>query len=135
MGGFDELITKLDEIGGDVKGVLTEVLENAGEDVGVRTKEAMKKEYLPAKGEYSQDETIKTVVQNPKCQWSGSIAEIGLGFDKVKNGVGSLLITGTPRMRPNYELEKIFVNKKYAKEIIGQIQDDLQEFIKEKMEG
>lgn len=129
LGGFDELITKLDEMGANVEDVVTEALESAGEDVGVRTKEAMANEYLPAHGEYSKEETIESVVVNPKCEWHGLIVEIGLGFDKVKNGVGSLLITGTPRMEPDRELEKIFVRKSYAKEINGQIQDDLNSYI------
>jgi len=135
IGGFDDLITKLDELQADVKPILTEVLEDAGEDIGVRTYEAMAKSNLPAKGKYSQDETIKTVIRNPKAEWSGSIAEIGVGFDRLKNGVGTLLITGTPRMAPNRELEKIFVNKKYMKELNQQISDALSETIVEKMEG
>lgn len=135
IGGFEELIEKLDELQVEIKPILTEVLDDAGEDVGVRTYEAMAKSNLPAKGKYSRDETIKTVVRNPKTVWSGSIAEVGLGFDKSKNGVGTLLITGTPRMRPNYALEKIFVNKSYMKELNGQISDTLSEIIAEKMEG
>ena len=133
--GLDEMVEKLEELGADVKSVITEVLDNAGEDVGVRTKEAMKKANLPAGGKYSREETIKTVVLNPKTEWSGPIAEIGVGFDKTKNGVGSLLITGTPRMRPDYALEKIFVNKKYMKQLNTQMSNDVAEFIIEKMEG
>lgn len=135
IGGFDALIEKLDELQVEIKPILTEVLDDAGEDVGVRTYEAMAKSNLPAKGKYSQDETIKTVVRNPKTVWSGSVAEVGLGFDQLKKGSGSRLITGTPRMRPNYALEKIFVNKKYMKELNGQISDTLSEIIVEKMEG
>lgn len=135
IGGFEELITKLDELQADVKPILTEALEDAGEDVGVRTYEAMDKSNLPAKGKYSRDNTIKTVIRNPKVTWNGSVAEMGVGFDRLKNGVGTLLITGTPRMRPNYALEKIFVTKKYMKELNSQISDTLTEAIVEKMEG
>lgn len=133
--GFDDLIKKLDEADADVKGVVTEVLENAGEDVGVRTKEAMAKEYLPARGKYSTGETIKAVVEKPKCEWNGSIVEIGLGFDKIKSEVGDLLITGTPRMEPDRELEKIFVDKVYKKDLNRQIRNDVRSFINEKMNG
>jgi uncharacterized protein (UPF0335 family) len=135
ISGFDRLIEELDELQSDVKTVLTEALEGAGEDVGVRTYEAMEKSNLPAKGKYSHGDTIKTVVMEPEVEWYGSIAEIGVGFDKVKNGVGNLLITGTPRMKPNHELEKIFVTKKYMKELNSQISGALTEAIKEKMEG
>lgn len=134
ISGLDEFVEKLEEVEADVKSVLSEALDDAGEDVGVRTKEAMEKQHLPAKGKYSNDETIDTVILNPKTEWHGSIAEIGVGFDKTKNGVGSLLITGTPRMNPNYELEKIYVNKKYMNQLNKQIGDDITEAIIEKLE-
>lgn len=135
ISSFANLIEQLEEAQADVKEVLTEAFESAGEDIGVRTKEAMADKFLPAKGEYSQGDTEKTVILNPKAKWHGSAIEIGVGFDKTKNGVGSLLITGTPRMRPDYELEKIFVNKKYMKQLTKQIGDDLTEVISENMGG
>lgn len=135
IGGFDDLITKLDELQADIKPVLTNALEQAGETVGEDTVDAMASQYLPAKGKYSQEDTVKTVVKNPKVQWSGSIAEIGIGFDRLKNGVGTLLITGTPRMEPDRELEKIFVNKKYMNELNSGISDVLSDAIVKKMEG
>lgn len=135
LGGWDALIEDLDEIGGDVKEVLTDALSAVGEDIGVETAEAMDKINLPAYGAYSSGETLASVVKNPKVEWHGSIAEIGVGFDKVKNGVGSLLITGTPRMRPNYELEKIFVNKTYARNATKDIMETISDAIAEKLEG
>lgn len=132
---FSELIETLEEVGGDVKEVIKTALDDAGEDIGVRTKEAMDKANLPAGGKYSNEQTVKTVIINPETEWvSASMAEIGVGFDKLKPGVGSLLITGTPRMKPNYALEKIYVNKKYQKELMTQIGDTITEAIKEKME-
>lgn len=133
--GFDELVTMLDELHGDIKEVLTTAFEDAGEDIGVRTKEAMDDADLPAGGKYSSGETKKSVIINPKATWNGSTVEIGVGFDKLKNGVGSLLITGTPRMRPNYALEKIFVGKRYMKELNEQIAETITDAIVEKMEG
>lgn len=136
LGGFDALYEKLDELGADLKEITTEILEDAGEDVGVRTYEAMAPRYLPAKGKYSSEpHTIDSVVKHPKAEWSGTIAEIGVGFDKLKPGVGSLLITGTPRMQPDRELEKIFVGRKYMKELNAMMNNALSDFIIEKMEG
>lgn len=134
ISGLDELVEKMEEVGLNVEKVISEVMENAGEDVAVRTKEAMDKSDLPAGGKYSRPETINTIVMNPKTQWHGSIAEIGVGFDKTKNGVGSLLITGTPRMRPDYALEKIYVNKKHMNQLSKQMGNDITDFIIEKME-
>lgn len=134
IGGFENLLTEFDRLGGDVKEILTTVLEDAGEDVGVRTKEAMATSNLPAGGKYSKDVTVKSVLINPQATWNGSTVEIGLGFDKLKDGVGTFLITGTPRMRPNYALEKLFVNKGYMKELNSSISEFLADAIAERME-
>lgn len=135
LGGFDELIEKLDELQADIKPILTEALEDAGEDVGVETYEAMDKANLPATGKYSTGDTVDTIVRHPKVEWSGQIAEIGMGFDKLKPGAGYLLITGTPRMKPNPELERIFARKGYSSKLNKQIGETLNEAIIEKMEG
>jgi hypothetical protein len=52
-----------------------------------------------------------------KLVWSGSIAEIGVGFDFDKPGAGGFLITGTPRMAPDKALNKIYKSKKYMKDV------------------
>lgn len=135
LGGWEELLTKFEELGGDVEELVTEVLNDAGEDVGVRTKEAMARANLPAQGKYSQGDTERTVILNPQTVWhGGAVAEINVGFDKTQNGAGTLLITGTPRMRPNAELEKLYVRKGYTKQLNRQISDTIAERIAEKME-
>lgn len=137
--GFEELITKLDGlVDNKLKPILTEVLEDVGEDIGQRTYEAMDKSNLPAKGKYSTGDTIKTVVKNPKAIWNGSICEINVGFDKTKPGAGFLLITGTPRMKPVYELEKIYVHSgknDYTRKVNQWIREALQDAIYENMRG
>lgn len=135
--GFEELITKLDGLGhSDLKPVLSGALEDIGEDIGQRTYEAMDKSNLPAKGKYSTGDTIKTVVRQPKVIWNGSVAEINVGFDKMKPGAGFLLITGTPRMKPVYELEKIYVHggrNSYVQKVNKQLREAIQDAIDEKM--
>lgn len=137
--GFEELITKLDGlVDNKLKPILTEVLEDVGEDIGQRTYEAMDKSNLPAKGKYSTGDTIKTVVKNPKAIWNGSVCEINVGFDKTKPGAGFLLITGTPRMKPVYELEKIYVHSgknDYTRKVNQWIREALQDAIYENMRG
>lgn len=136
ISAFARQIEMLDEAGGNVEEVITEILENAGEDIGVRTKEAMDAANLPAKGKYATPETIDSVIESPRAEWTSTTSvEIGVGFDKLKPGTGGLLITGTPKMEPNYALEKIYVNKKYQKELMKQIGDDFATAISEKLEG
>lgn len=135
IGGFDEWLKHLDELGGDVKTVVEEQLQMASETVGEDTADAMDKSNLPAKGKYSTGETFKTIILQPKVTWTGDIAEVGVGFDLSERQVGLLLITGTPSMRPNYKLEDIYARKKYMKWINDGIAEAVEDEIIRKMGG
>lgn len=135
LSGFDEIITKLDELYEDVRPILTEAMENAAEMVEYDTEAAVKKAHLPAHGRYSTGDTEKSIVRNAKVEWSGTVGEIGIGFDKTKKGAGGFLITGTPRMRPDWELERMYTQKKYKREVQETISDVLFNAMDEAMEG
>lgn len=130
---FGDLTAELDDLGADLKEIFTDVMEQVGETVGEDTKEAVKKAYLPAKGEFSRGDTEKSIVMDPKVEWSGNLGEIGLGFDKTKPGAGGFLITGTPKMQPDHELVKIFSQKKYERKMTETIMDHLQAEIDDRM--
>lgn len=131
--GFNELITKLDCLGGNIKETAKDALEQAGETIGWDTMDAMAAPNLPAGGKYSTGTTEKAVVTEPKAEVSGSILEIGVGFDYSKKGVGGILITGTPRMRPNYELNKIFKGKRYMNGIKKDMEAVVQDAIEKEL--
>lgn len=140
--GFNELITKLDKLDGDVKEAVTDALEQAGKKIGEDTKKAVQPQCLPAKGKYSKGNTEKSIIMDPKVHWSGSAAETGVGFDYDKPGAGGFLISGrapgkngTPRMAPDYELQKIYKKKAYMSNIQNGMQEVVQKEIKKKMEG
>lgn len=135
LGGFQELITKLDSLQGDVKKAVTDALEQAGKTTGEDTVDAVDNANLPAKGEYSKGQTKASIITNPLVHWSGNQAEIGVGFDYGKKGAGGFLITGTPRMKPDYELQKIYKRKKYMSQIQNDMADVINDYIQEKMEG
>ena len=120
---FEDFAEQLDGLGADLKEIFTDVMEMEAETVQEDTKEATAKAFLPAHGIYSQEDTIKAVVQFPKATWAGTLGSIGMGFDKTKPNAGTFLITGTPRMQPDYKLEDIFVRKKYLKGMISDIND------------
>ena len=94
----------------------------------------MANRYLPATGKYSTGDTKKSIAE-PKVVWSGTVAEVGLGFDKTKPGAGGFLITGTPRMEPDRKLEKIYARKKYLKQINEDLSEVLENAIDEVMGG
>jgi hypothetical protein len=132
---FNELLTKLDGVGGDLKSVVADALEQTAETVEDDTKEAMAKSNMPAGGKYSTGKTEKTIVENARVSWSGTIAEIGIGFDFDKPGAAGFLITGTPRMQPNYALQKIYKRKKYMKDIQQDMADIVMDEIDKKIGG
>ena len=133
--GFEDLITKLDSLGGNVKGVVADALEQAAETIEHDTIEAVKKSNLPAGGKYSKGDTEKSIVRNAKVKWEGETATVKVGFDYDKPGAGGFLITGTPKMAPDQALKKIYKSKKYMKDIQNDISDVIQDAINETMGG
>ncbi len=126
---FAEYAEKLDNLGADLQKVIGDAMDQAAETVQEDVQSAMAKGNLPAGGKYSDGQTESSIIKDPRTNWRGSLGEIGLGFDKSRPGAGGFLITGTPRMRPNYRLEDIFVRKKYLKKIMDQIREELQDAI------
>ncbi|MBO7339615.1 MAG: hypothetical protein J6U66_06060 [Lachnospiraceae bacterium] len=134
LSGFDELITKLEGLQGEVKEVVTDALMQAAETIEEDTKDAMARRYLPAQGRYSTGETVRSIVK-PSVVWSGPIAETGVGFDYSKPGAGGFLITGTPRMAPNRELNRIYRKKAYVRQIQADMEAVVMDAIDRTMEG
>lgn len=134
LSGLENLITRLDSVGGNVKAAVDDALLQAAETVQDDTKDALAKQNLPHQGVYSLDRTIKTIAE-PQVIWNGSRASAGIGFDYAKNGAGGLLISGTPSMQPDRALEDIYTRKKYAKQLVEDMQDVIGDYIVEAMEG
>ena len=132
-GVFEELAEQLEGVGADLKECFQEVMEEEGKRVAEDTTEAVQSAHLPAGGKYSTKETQATIITNPKVEWSGSEASVGLGFDKTKPGAGGFLITGTPRMKPDYALEKIFTQKKYERDMKKHMVEGLQKVIHKRL--
>lgn len=130
---FEDFAEELDKLGANLKEVFTDVMEQEGETVAEDTKEAVKKAYLPAKGEYSTGDTENSIIMQPKVEWSGFLGEMGLGFDKTKPGAGGFLITGTPKMQPDHELEKIYSQKRYERNLTKDMMEYLQAEIDDRL--
>lgn len=132
--GFKEMITILDSLGGDLVGVAADALSQAGETIGWDTQEAAQNPNMPAEGKYSTGRTEQAVLTTPRVEVSGNLVEVGAGFDYTKDGAGGILITGTPRMKPNYELQKIFKGRRYmnniSKDIEAVVQDEIERRLK-----
>lgn len=132
---FNEYAEQLEKLNASIKDVFTSAMEEAGKKIADDTEEALANEYLPAKGRYSTGATKRAIIRDPKVEWSGPFAEMGIGFDKTRENVGSLLITGTPKMKPDMKLQKIYMRKYYEREIVEGIEESLQREINRIMKG
>ena len=132
---FAEYAEKLDLLGQDLKKIFEEVMEDAGADIADDTEAAIASGNLPAGGKYSKGATQKALIKSPKVRWSGMRGELPLGFDKDVPGSGGWLITGTPKMRPDYKLQDIYGRKTYEAKVRRQIRKALQKAIDKHMGG
>ena len=132
---FAEYAEKLDELGADMPKAMAKAMESAADTIQADTRSAMASANLPAKGKYSQGDTEQSIISDPKALLRGSYLTIDFGFDKTKPGAGGFLITGTPKMRPDYKLEDIYGRRKYLSKIMTQIRKDLQKAVDEAMGG
>ena len=106
--GLEELAERLDDCGGNLKKAMGEVLDDFADTVTADTEKAVANSNLPAKGKYSKGTTKQSIIHDQKTSWEGYVAEIDLGFDKTKPGAGGWLLTGTPKMAPDYALQDIY---------------------------
>lgn len=124
---FTDLAEELDALSGNLEEIFSNMLEDIGEEIQVLTSEAMDPKNLPAKGAFSRGTTKKAIELNPKPKWSGPYGTINFGFDKDKPGAGSFLITGTPRMQPNHELEVMYAQKGFTRGVTEAMREVLEQ--------
>lgn len=129
--GFDELLDKLKKLEGDSKKVAEEALIETHKTVTAAAEEAAQKKNLPAGGKYSRgnDGFISSLLKNTKVDWSGTVAEVGVGFKVKENGLVSIfLMYGTPRYKKVQKLYDAFYGKKILKKV-NEVQQEV--FFKE----
>lgn len=123
VSGFKDMVKKFAHAGGNAQRLVEESLNEASKKITQDTYAALSPGNLPAQGKYSTGTTKESVIQDASVSWSGLTAEIPVGFDFSKPGAGGFLITGTPRMQPDKELNRIYKQKKYMNEIQKQMAD------------
>ena len=133
--GFESMIDRLKKLGGDVQKAVTDALEQAGETITEDTRDAVTASNLPAGGQYSTGATADSITDSKVTWIGGTQAEMGVGFDYAKKGAGGFLISGTPRMRPDYELQKMYKQKTYMRKIQQDMIDVVEDYITDAMGG
>lgn len=129
MKGFEPLLRQIQKADGDVKKAVTRALDQIAETIKEDTEEAIVKKNLPARGKYSKGHTAESIVQDTQTRWEGEIGWVPVGFDFSKPGAGGYLITGTPKMQPVAQLNKMYKKKRYMNDLGKDIEDVLMDFI------
>ena len=132
--GISEMIEKLAELEGDVQKAVADALTQAAETIHDDTVDALSRAHLPARGRYSSGDTLASVVDRAPVEWEGTVASVPVGFDFSKPGAGGFLIKGTPRMKPDAALHRIYVQKKYMNKIQNDMADVVMDYIAQEME-
>lgn len=133
--GFEDLYKKLGELNDNIESVTEEVLKESFDIVQSKTKNAMQKKNLPAKGKYSTGDTENSIIADSDVKWEGTIASIAVGFDLKKSGIKSILLMyGTPKMKPSKGLKNAIYGSKTKKEISDKQKGIFEQAIKEAIE-
>lgn len=127
--GWANLLDDFEASDREMKAAVTKAVEKATEMITEDTKDATTSAYFPAGGKYSSGDTAASIVDKPRAEWSGTVVETGFGFDKTQKGAGGWLITGTPKMRPDYKLENIYVAKAYLRKAKNMLDKSFRETI------
>lgn len=116
--GFEEVVARLEKLGGDVKGVTEEALKKTKRHIHQKLGQEMQ----PHNETYA---TVKSLVKESNVEWSGTVASIPTGFSIKNGGLASIfLMYGTPRMNKDQKLYNDIWGNKTKKEII-EIQENI----------
>ena len=136
--GFEELISKLDELGGSdaMKRGVESALKESKQYINSQIKTAMTSGNLPAGGKYSTGETLKSLDDAIDVVWNGMTAEMKVGFKLEKSGLRSIfLMYGTPKMAPVAGLKDAVYGNKTKKQCKKLQTEAINKVIKRIMEG
>lgn len=115
--GFEEVISRLSKLDGDIKGTTEKALKQSQKHITENLHKEMKKHKQTGY-------TEKSLVENPSVEWTGTVAKIDVGFDISNGGLPSIfLMYGTPRMEKDQNLFRALYGSRTMKEI-RKIQED-----------
>lgn len=121
---MERMIRELDNMGAEVQPIVEKVMTQTAQRIQTDTVKAIADANLPRGGKYRREpsKTEASIVRDLQVRWEGLSAWIPIGFDFSVPGAGGYLITGTPKMAPDRELERMYKQKRY----MTQIQKDME---------
>lgn len=133
---FAEYAERLDKLGGDIKGVVDKILQDAHATVTSEVEAAMMKHN-------KSGDTSRSILRDSKVQWTGTTASINVGFDISNGGLPSIfLMYGTPKHEPGHpgtDADKVLYDAIYGKRQARNLREmsikAMEEAIKKRMGG
>lgn len=126
--GFDEVMHRLKRLEGDVRGTTEKALKETHGLVTAKASEAISSHRRTGRTEAS-------LKQDADIRWSGTVAEVHVGFDIHHGGLPSIfLMYGTPRMKKDQKLYDAFFGRG-TKQEVRNIQKDVFYDAIRKLEG
>ena len=127
---------KLEKIGGDVKVVVTEILQKAHDMVTEDVEREMQKHNKTG-------ETSRSILRDARVEWTGTVGSIDVGFDIANGGIASIfLMYGTPRHEPGHpgtEADKALYDAVYGrsknKKIKNMMEETMEKAIERRLKG
>ncbi len=130
--GIERLVRQLDAVGADCDKIGAAVLQEAAEKVQADTKAAVEPLNLPATGRFSSGDTAAAILEPIVEQTPEGLVAL-VGFDKTRPGAGGYLIAGTPSMRPDPALHRMFAEPSYLRKIVKGMEAAMLRFYGEAM--
>lgn len=123
--GFNEVVARLTKLGADTKSITEKALKETHKYITAQAEESAQEQNLPAKGDYSSGDTLKSLKRQANIQWAGTLASVETGFSIREGGLASIfMMYGTPKYMKNQKMYNAFFSKKTQDEV-KKIQEEI----------
>lgn len=86
--GFEKMAAELDKIGNDLKPAVNEALEETQKYIQENVESASAPYQHGGRKGYAEGDMVDAIIRDPKIEWSGSEATVGVGFSSKQNWKG-----------------------------------------------
>lgn len=117
--GFSDLAADIDRAGGDLHAAVDEALTATGNYIQQQVTAAAAPYATKGRKGYAKGDMYDAIKQDPPVTWSGSVAEVSVGFSlKEKGGWHSIFIMyGTPRIAKDQKIYNAIKGTKTKQEV------------------
>lgn len=126
--GFDEMLERLDGLGGDVKRATEGCLRVTHNTVTPKITADMKRHRRTGR-------TAGAIVKRAVVKWEGTTASVQVGFDLPEGLASVFLMYGTPKMPKDQKLYNDIFGAATKKQIAKKQEEILQGMIRKRMGG